>query len=538
MGIPSYYKKLSDKIKGLIIKSKPVKPRGLYLDFNCLIYHCAKRPNTTLPPYPGHDGKIGWENLLLDDIVRYVVKLWTEAGKPPEVLLAVDGVVPMAKIKQQRLRRFKSIWLAAEEKKQGVHENVAAWQTEAATGSAGIAAQPRVVGETWDTNCITPGTNFMRRLGSRLSELCAKRPGWKVSAADEPGEGEHKVMNILRSQDAEGGPVIIYGLDADLILLTLMNAKSQSFLMREDSEMGIVQLNGLQEETFSYFSIDVLKQAIWSKADVSHDDVCEYVAAMSLLGNDFVPHSLTVKIKDDGHTFLIEELAALHSAGMKFVHEVDGKKKIHMGALLWLFKRWALVEEERLLHTVKRKLQMKGRVDLRLMENMPLEWSVEQPIVHVQDGKWSIISGWQDYYRKEWLFCNDKNDIDKCCGEYIYGLQWVLDYYTGQTEVNKLWLYPRLVTPLWCDLATYMGSATGSLLLVHPAIERAILPHEQLAMVLPLESWHLLEDKGLRSLPATYPHYWPSRFGFFSPGRIRLWECEPLIPLISLDRLR
>ena len=75
-----------------ITKSKPSKVAGLYFDFNCMIYHCARRPNSKLPPYPGEEGRVEWENALIDDIVRYVVKLWHEAGQPPEVLIAIDGV--------------------------------------------------------------------------------------------------------------------------------------------------------------------------------------------------------------------------------------------------------------------------------------------------------------------------------------------------------------------------------------------------------------------------------------------------------------
>jgi 5'-3' exonuclease len=511
MGIPSYYKKLSDRIKGLIIKSKPVSLKGLYVDFNCMIYHCARRPNSKLPPYPGDDGKVEWENLLIDDIVRYIVKIWHEVGQPKEVLLAVDGVVPLAKIKQQRLRRFKSIWLAAEEGRNSA--------------------------TSWDTNCITPGTDFMRRLGSKLEDLCAKRAGWRISGADEPGEGEHKIMNVLRKQTpSDSESVAIYGLDGDLILLTLMNARMPSFLMREDSEMGVVQTNSLGEETFSYFSLDVLKKAIWTSEEPTEEVICEYVAAMSLLGNDFIPHSLTVKIKDNGHELLVNDLAKMRSEDIHLVTNIEGQWKMNSAALLWLFTRWSAIEEDRMLNTIKKKLKMRGQCDGTL-ETKPLEWAVEQTLVTVNAGDWKIKPVWREHYTNEWLFCPDATDLTKCCAEYVSGLQWVLDYYTGQSPVNMLWCYPRLVPPLWSQLANYLKTSP-LIVQVSSSEQKPILPHEQLAMVLPLESWHLLENKALRSLPGKYPHYWPTRFDFFSAGRIRMWECEPLIPLLPLERLR
>jgi 5'-3' exonuclease len=56
------------------------------------------------------------------------------------IYLAIDGVVPMAKMRQQRLRRFKSVWLKQREQRSG----------------------------SWDTNAITPGTVFMQRLHAGL----------------------------------------------------------------------------------------------------------------------------------------------------------------------------------------------------------------------------------------------------------------------------------------------------------------------------------------------------------------------------------
>lgn len=176
MGIPSYYKKLSEKIKGLVSKSRAGNITSLFFDFNCLIYHCARRPNTTLPPYPGTDSdsrKEEWEALLIEDIAKYVQHIWHEAGQPGHVFLSIDGVVPMAKIKQQRLRRFKSIWLSNQE----------------------ASTEPK-----WDTNCITPSTEFMKRLSKRLDILCKKHKGWQLSDDREPGEGEHKIMRYLRER--------------------------------------------------------------------------------------------------------------------------------------------------------------------------------------------------------------------------------------------------------------------------------------------------------------------------------------------------
>lgn len=503
MGIPSYYKKLADHIQGLVRKSYDGKASALYFDFNCLIYYVARKPNSTLPPYPGYDKGQEWEALLLEDIVKYVVKVWQLAGQPSEVFLAIDGVVPMAKIKQQRLRRFKSVWLTEEEKKEGIRENKA----------------------SWDTNCITPGTSFMKRLTRRLQTLCSKHAHWSVSGADEPGEGEHKVMAKLRQRDADTDPVLVYGLDADLILLTMLNSKSPAYLVRETSEMGVVQLNSMGDEELSYFSLDALKQTIPPGVDLP-----SYVAGMSLLGNDFLPHSLTIKMREDGHQVLTKSLINL-----QLVIEKDGLLMINHDDLYSIVKEWAKDEDRRALVTFKKKLQMRGRVQ-RCLDTKPLDWMVEDGLIYKQGDQWMIRSEWRDRYQTNWLQCDRRADVMKICKEYLYGLQWVLDYYTGQRPVNLQWSFSRLVPPLWSDLQECLERGeTGD---IQIPWSEPIQPHEQLAMVLPFESWHFIEDPSLRSLPSRLPQFWPTSFEFFSAGRIHMWECEPLLPILPVQRIR
>ena len=508
MGIPSYYRKLAQHTKGLVSKTYTGKASALYFDFNCMIYHCARRPNSTLPPYPGLIGNDEWERLLLDDIVKYVVKVWQTVGQPKEVFLGIDGVVPMAKIKQQRMRRFKSVWLAEEEKKEGLRDNT----------------------PSWDTNCITPGTAFMGKLTRRLQELCQKRPHWSVSGAEEPGEGEHKVMQKLREREASEDPVLIYGLDADLILLTLLNSSSPAYLVREDSEMGLVQLNSFGEEDYSYFSMDVLKQTLPASVDID-----TYVAAMSLLGNDFLPHGLALKIKEDGHEVLVKTLKSFAEEGTPLLELKDGFVTFSFDTLHRLFELWAHDEPSRVLHCLKKKLQMRGRVQESL-DNRPLEWMVESGLAWKESEGWKLYPQWKQVYVEKWLQCQRPCDVDEVCREYMYGLQWVLDYYTGQRQVDMNWYFSRLLPPLWSDLALYLEKNIYEE--IQPTGTKQIQASEQLAMVLPLQSWHLLEDKSLRSLPSLMPQFWPEGFGFFSVGRTRMWECEPLIPVLPVQRIR
>jgi len=57
-------------------------------------------------------------------------------------------------------------------------------------------------------------------------------------------------------------------------------------------------------------------------------------------------------------------------------------------------------------------------------------------------------------------------------------------------------------------------------------------------LVLPLESWSLIPPCKERQLPLIAPHFFPSTFSFDPVGKRFFWECESLIPLISIKELK
>jgi len=519
MGIPSYYKRLIDRFPKLVSKGVKLatgarKADILLMDFNCLIYQCVR--SEKLPPY-GAEGREAWEGALIEEVKRYTVDVWDVAGRPSEVVIAVDGVVPMAKMRQQRLRRFKSLWLAAAEREAGVRS-----------------------GEAWDTNAITPGTAFMEALGRGLQQLCrARGSGWAVSGADEPGEGEQKLMAWMRRQEAgrlAKKEVVVYGLDADLILLSLLCFAKDTpqvagwRLLRELAEFE--GGSGSGGGGFGSLDIGELLSLLVPYGIPSADYMMEYVCGMSFLGNDFLPHSLSVKIREGGHDLLCSTLTSIHTEKGRLV---GPEGRVNLAACAGFLRRWAAEEEAWIKENFAAKYKGRGPPPRNEREramlnvtNLPLEWKEEGCIWSRESGG-RFVDDWREIYRRRWL---READVGEAAREYVKGLQWIMDYYTGK-PVSYDWYFPWNVPPLWSDILGACEAGASA-----PEPTSPVAPQEQLAMVLPLGSWWLVREPRLRALPARAPVYWPSGFGFFSAGRRWMWECEAEVPILTAERMR
>lgn len=528
MGIPSYYKRLIDTVPGLVSKGHPTGIQWLFMDFNCLIYHCLHRDDT--PIYPGDADKDAWETLFLDCIVTYCLKVIKEVQPTKGVFIAIDGVVPMAKMRQQRLRRFKSAWMT----KNGVGEV-----------KKDIDGNPIPV---WDRNAITPGTMFMKKLREKLEKMISKhgKKTWKLSSSDEPGEGEHKIIQEWRTGHYSGD-FAVYGLDADLIVLSILGREqlqlsNRIFLFREEVQAGKMVYNDIGEEEFEWFSIDTLRNWLatgWDDAETQSTFILQYCFAMSVLGNDFLPTSLGLKIRDDGHTELLELLRSLVSK-RQFI--IQSNLEISFDGVLALFDALSAEEATRIAKYVSKKCNMAQRMmEQNTTENNIQEGDNDWPLYHIEEDRLiehrKLVPEWQSVYLSFFHGSIGQSSISQICQDYIYGIQWIWAYYTGQwDQVCFNWYYPHSLPPLWEwireELIRTQALQTFPTLIRIRATD--IQPVEQLCLVLPLESWSLLPSSPLRKLPVLAPHLFPQSFSFDTLGKRFFWECESMIPLPSI----
>ena len=108
MGIPLYFRFLTQKYPKSIINLTDFEGQinELYYDLNGLIHPaCAKvRKNITSANYPRKQLEKDMHVSVLKKVEEILARI-----KPTELAnLSVDGVAPLAKINQQRSRRYKS----------------------------------------------------------------------------------------------------------------------------------------------------------------------------------------------------------------------------------------------------------------------------------------------------------------------------------------------------------------------------------------------------------------------------------------------
>jgi 5'-3' exonuclease len=463
-----------------------------------------------------------WETAYCEAIVAYLREIVDVAAPTAGVYVSCDGVVCAAKRRQQRLRRFKGPWFSAAER--------------AVKRAVGATAE-EVAGSGWNQNALTPGSEFMAKLGTALvaagRRLATERGlDVRVSTTDEPGEGEHKLLAHMRGLGSGGGvsSCSIYGLDADLILLAM--------LLDVDTGMEVTLLREAREfeggaSGWRSLYVRELMTALFG-AGRRPERVRDFVAAMSLLGNDFLPRSLTRTVRDDGIPTLIGGLEReLWSEGRHLVAVADGRSGIRREGLAALIRGWAATEEVDMMAAAKHAMAAARRhvgVGATPVETAMREWQA-QPARWCSMGRLSGAgSGWKDLVRGPF----GAGPVE----DYLAGLAWVWDYYSGNA-VCQGWVYDHHLPPLWSDIAAALDTRSELRVAAPPILwPTALPPSIHLLSVLPADSVEELLPPTVARRMGAAPWYWPTSWSLYDVGRGQLWECEPVIPLIPESLLR
>ena len=517
MGIPSYFVHIVKNYPNIIkeFKSNEIPIHNLYIDSNSIIYDAIK-----YIPYnhkdQNYETKIN--NWVCNKLIEYINLI-----KPiNNVLIAFDGVSPVAKLEQQRNRRYKTWYM------NDILEKINDDKKE-----------------MWDTTAITPGSSFMKNLCNYISSFFKdKFSNLKIiiSSSNIPGEGEHKIYQYIRDNEDYHKELntVIYGLDADLIMLSLihLNIAINLYLFRETPHFISSINSNLKPNQLYVLDIYDLNEKLNIEMNNTNNNnkniTLDYIFLCFLLGNDFMPHFPALNIRTHGIQIIIDVYNKLFENTNELIIQ---NNKIIWKNLKKLIKEIANTEEELSQTESKKRDKLEHNIKLRYNNIVNEDSILSKPILDRTIEKYINIGdvGWQDRYYKE-LFDIDIDDIrrQQICINYLEGLEWNFKYYICGCP-DWSWRYKYKYPPLLEDLYKYIPQFDTTF--VELKNNKAVDPLVQLAYVLPRNSLYLLPKELYQNLIEQKSHWYKLDYKIFWAYCRYLWEGHVDLPEINIKEL-
>ncbi|PFH36445.1 hypothetical protein BESB_046370 [Besnoitia besnoiti] len=598
MGIGRFYRWLSERfplINEKITQASLPEFDNLYLDMNGILHTCSH----------GNSGGMlhASEEAMWLQVFAELDMIIATINPKRLLVLAADGVAPRAKMNQQRARRYRAAKDAAELAKQKEEYRLRKMQS----GGAKLPKPPGAAGGHFDSNCISPGTEFMAKFFQHLRFFCEKKlnedPRWKhlkvvLSGPDVPGEGEHKIMQFIRcsKSDPKTGRNVrhcLYGLDADLIMLSLASHEPHFCLLREEVVFGKAVSKGAQDrlltkrENLQLLHISLLREYLFlefaSAAGVKAADaeatarsaeaeaeaaaggalntrpsllyprereriIDDYVLFCFMVGNDFLPHPKATDIADGGldllmncyrqylqnYSVLAEQAPC--ASGPWLAGDCGKIDFCNFFLFLSLF-----------VDSVETDLLQEWAADCqwaRGKRRHQRELDATRPPTSGDP----LLDYRESFYLKKMGMDGRTEEgcqqIDRLAVKYLEGLQWVLYYYYRGPQFSGWdWFYPYHYAPFMTDVL-YCSFFTDGVRELADLRKKSIRfpaskpysPFMQLLSILPPKSAALL-PKALQPLllfpsPELTP-YFPTDFEVDMEGCTVSWGGVTLLPFIE-----
>ena len=411
MGVPAFFRWLTLRYPKIVIEAREELELGfnlneiimnnigidermpsidnLYFDMNGIIHPCAHPEDRDAPSSLAE---------MFNSIFDYCDKLIRIIKPKKLIYMAIDGVAPRAKMNQQRSRRFRAA-MDAQQKERISSKIKDEWRNKGLPSDFLNSKNEEKF--KFDSNCITPGTEFLDQCSIAVRTYIKSRlnndPLWKdlnviFSDASVPGEGEHKILDFIRTQrtyDSYDPNTYhcIYGADADLIMLSLIMHEPHFCVIREslndkyylvcqhcgrhghgseecDSVTGkfnrskatkdeIADYNRekINEIEFSLLKVGILREYLELEfkelIELGYDFeriIDDFVFLCFLVGNDFLPNLPSLKIREGA----IDALIYLYKKKLPEMKNylTNGSGKLNLNECEQLFKILSLIEDK------------------------------------------------------------------------------------------------------------------------------------------------------------------------------------------------
>lgn len=387
---------------------------------------------------------------VFSDICDTIENILITVNPNKRLILCVDGQAPLSKMYQQRKRRYKNAKDRTEDDK------------------------------SFDNNNLTPGTQFMDYLSKYLDWFIKSRistnPLWQnleiiYSPSSVPGEGEYKLLSYIRKYGKNNESYIIHGLDADLIMLSLLTHFPKFYILRDDTydrnnNFLLIDIGSVREKLIDDMKWDNTEEHKFIPEWVIND----FVFLCFMVGNDFLPNIPSLEIIEGGIEVILQVYNSVAKVHGHITRNTKGNIVICKTSLLKFFEIIAESEKELLQQKIKHKHSYFPDEILDSCSKYNGEIDIDK---------------YRDMYNSKHF--EEEENLEKICHNYLVGMQWIITYYTKQVPSWR-WFYPYHYAPFASTMIKYINTYQN------PRYHRGIplTPFQQLLTVLPTKSSSLL----------------------------------------------
>ena len=525
-------------------------------------------------------------------IMHYLDRIITQIVKPKvSVYMAIDGVAPRAKLNQQRSRRFRSAKDLAESMKGKKIVPVDGSGVDVGAGDPYAGA--------FDSNCITPGTEFLLRISTCIQYFIRKKikedPLWRklsviFSGPEVPGEGEHKIMQHIRDMRNQPGYQpntrhCMYGQDADLIMLGLVSHEPHFTLLREiiDFSGGFSRNDNALKEVkkftkqsdFQLLHLSIMREYLQLEFAYEHDPdtynlerlIDDFVFMTFLVGNDFLPHMPSLDIGDGAFMLLFDTYKEQrvqwgHDQYLTNAGEISDAARLEAFLFVIGAAEAAIFADREKNEVVMLKKQRKWDQRDGKKNNTPSDMElhaaeeskqseymtmVQSMMADVSLKGEKVVDGWTPtgdekdhkgryYWEKLHLKPTDINGHLELRKSYIEGLIWCLAYYYRGC-ISWGWFFPYHYGPMISDLTNLPHVFNA----IKFELGQPLKPFEQLMGCLPPASSSLV-PRVYRQLmcgpDSPIKRFYPEDFEVDMNGKRNPWEGVNILPFIDVKLLK
>jgi 5'-3' exonuclease len=553
MGVPGFFAWLlkQDKHNKILKRRLFLSPHTLFFDANCLFHpQCFK----ILKAFPYELSVDKLESMMMERIINYI-KFIIEYAAPSElVYIAVDGVAPLAKINQQRKRRYKSV--EENEMKNSIYKKYSIPNNT-----------------SWSNIVITPGTEFMKKLDKKLREFInvyksptSKQLKFVYSSYEERGEGEHKILQYLKENYTNNTEKthIIYGLDADLIFLALASNMSNIYLLREQSNFGktpqIEEKDPIKDvtELMTYVSIlesrntfnfyfksrlDLDTIYTENKEVVNIDFINDFIFLCYFLGNDFLPHIPSINIRKEGLETVIEAyLYAYERTGELMILKTNPDIEYSFLTIKLFLSYLADIEKT----YFKEQYNKLTRKNFSNPHVKPYEKELQDldNLVHIkkEDDPFNLLSPYVEmetaksqYYQHHFnMRFNLKNQIKNITKSYYKVLKWVGEYYFHKAPSWNV-QYDYDEAPFISDI--YENFKQFEKIKIEKDTVSLTIPQQLLSVIPPAKSDILDKSIRIKMKNLNIIHMLPKKVEYDYNYKDKFWLCEAIMPYLDYEEI-